>query len=58
MASIAINGKFLSGGVNGVHRTAAHYCDQLIKRMAQDHEVSLLAPSPRPPSRISSTSLP
>lgn len=44
MASIAINGKFLGGSLNGVHRTAAHYCDQLIRRMAPEHEVRLLSP--------------
>ncbi|WP_236549443.1 glycosyltransferase family 1 protein [Novosphingobium sp. TCA1] len=39
-----INGKFLGGNLNGVHRTAAHYCDQLVKRMADGYEVRLLAP--------------
>jgi len=39
-----INGKFLGGNLNGVHRTAAHYCDQLVKRMADRCDVRLLAP--------------
>ncbi|MPS68633.1 MAG: glycosyltransferase family 1 protein [Novosphingobium sp.] len=44
MASIDINGKFLGAGLNGVHRTAAHYCEQLIKRTAGEHDVRLLSP--------------
>lgn len=44
MPAIDINGKFLTGGLNGVHRTAAQYSEQLIKRMAVEHEVRLLAP--------------
>lgn len=42
--SIDLNGKFLGGVLNGVHRTAAHYCEQLIKRMAAGHEIRLLSP--------------
>lgn len=44
MAAIDINGKFLTGGLNGVHRTAVHYSTQLIRRMAAEHDVRLLAP--------------
>jgi len=44
VAGIDINGKFLSAPLNGVHRTAAHYSDQLISRMANEHPVRLLAP--------------
>lgn len=46
VAAIDINGKFLRGGLNGVHRTAAHYSAQLMKRMADEHAVRLLSPHP------------
>ncbi|MBY6005208.1 glycosyltransferase family 4 protein [Salipiger bermudensis] len=45
MARIDINGKFLGAGLNGVHRTAAHYASLLIERgRAAGHEVRLLSP--------------
>lgn len=44
MAAIDINGKFLGAQLNGVHRTAAHYASQLIRRAGEDHSVRLLAP--------------
>jgi glycosyltransferase involved in cell wall biosynthesis len=45
MAAIAINGKFLGAGLNGVHRTAAQFASQLLARARADgHEVRLLAP--------------
>ncbi len=44
MARIAINGKFLGANLNGVHRTAAHYSEQLLARMGGAHDVRLLAP--------------
>lgn len=47
---IDINGKFLGAGLNGVHRTAAHYASLLIERgRAEGHEVRLLAPKDTPP---------
>lgn len=50
MARIDINGKFLGAGLNGVHRTAAHYASLLIERgRAEGHEVRLLAPRPFKP---------
>jgi glycosyltransferase involved in cell wall biosynthesis len=44
MTGIDINGKFLGAPLNGVHRTAAHYADQLLRRAGQTHQVRLLAP--------------
>lgn len=45
MVALDINGKFLGAGLNGVHRTAAHYSSLLIERAsAAGHEVRLLAP--------------
>lgn len=41
---IAINGKFLGAGLNGVHRTAAYYASALVDRAAASREVKLLAP--------------
>lgn len=49
MAAIAINGKFLGAGLNGVHRTAAHYSQALIRRAGvAGHGVRLLAPAAVP----------
>jgi len=44
MGKITINGKFLGANLNGVHRTAAHYTEQLVARMGEAHTVRLLAP--------------
>lgn len=49
MSQIDINGKFLGASLNGVHRTAAHFTDQLVRRFANDHEVRLLSPRPFSP---------
>lgn len=49
MTGIDINGKFLGAQLNGVHRTAAHYADQLLRRAAATHRVRLLAPRNVPP---------
>lgn len=50
MTAIDINGKFLGAGLNGVHRTAAHYSSLLIARARQEgHEVRLLSPQPAKP---------
>lgn len=46
MGQIDINGKFLGASLNGVHRTAAHFSEQLLRRASSDHEVRLLAPNP------------
>lgn len=47
MARIVINGKFLGAGLNGVHRTAAHYATHLIAQgKAAGHDVTLLSPRP------------
>lgn len=43
MTSVDVNGKFLSAGLNGVHRTAGLYTQQLIRRLG-NHHVRLLAP--------------
>ncbi|MEP2474938.1 glycosyltransferase family 1 protein [Roseobacter sp.] len=43
MTKIVINGKFLGAGLNGVHRTAAHYATALMER-AGGHDVRLVAP--------------
>lgn len=49
MAKIYINGKFLGAGLNGVHRTAAHYSSLLMELgRAAGHEVILLAPTATP----------
>ncbi|MEP3674705.1 glycosyltransferase family 1 protein [Sulfitobacter sp.] len=46
MSRITINGKFLGAGLNGVHRTAAHYASLLIARArAAGCDVRLVAPS-------------
>lgn len=46
---IVINGKFLGAGLNGVHRTAAHYATALIERgRAEGCEVRLVAPKATP----------
>lgn len=48
--SIIINGKFLGAGLNGVHRTAAHYASALIARgRAAGSSVRLLSPQPASP---------
>ena len=44
MSRITINGKFLGANLNGVHRTAAHYSEQLLARMGPAHDVRLVAP--------------
>ena len=44
MSKIFINGKFLDANLNGVHRTAAHYSKELIKRAQPSHEVRLVTP--------------
>jgi glycosyltransferase involved in cell wall biosynthesis len=44
VAQIDINGKFLGASLNGVHRTAAHFTRQLLRRASAEHEVRLLAP--------------
>lgn len=41
---IAINGKFLGAALNGVHRTAAQFSDQLVRRAAGEVPVRVLAP--------------
>jgi glycosyltransferase involved in cell wall biosynthesis len=41
---IAINGKFLGAPLNGVHRTAAQFSDQLVRRAAGEVPVRVLAP--------------
>ncbi len=47
MSEIVINGKFLGAGLNGVHRTAAHYAAGLISRgRAAGHEIRLVSPRP------------
>ncbi len=49
MAKIYINGKFLGAGLNGVHRTAAHYASLLIEHgRAAGHDVTLLSPRETP----------
>lgn len=50
MTGIDVNGKFLGAGLNGVHRTAAHYASLLIERArAAGHDIRLLAPRPTEP---------
>ena len=49
MGNIAINGKFLGAGLNGVHRTAAHYSSEILKRASAEHDVQLLTPGPSAP---------
>lgn len=44
MTGIDINGKFLGAILNGVHRTAAHYARELIRRAEGRHRVRLLSP--------------
>lgn len=44
MKRVVINGKFLGANLNGVHRTAAHYTEQLIRRLGSELDVQLLAP--------------
>lgn len=44
MTGIDINGKFLGAGLNGVHRTAAHYARQLIRRAERNHRMRVLSP--------------
>lgn len=44
MARIAINGKFLGAPLNGVHRTAAHYAEAVLRRAGPRHRVRVLAP--------------
>ncbi|SLN53613.1 D-inositol 3-phosphate glycosyltransferase [Roseivivax jejudonensis] len=43
-ARLVINGKFLGAGLNGVHRTAAHYADALIARAGAAHGAEIVAP--------------
>lgn len=44
MARIAINGKFLGAPLNGVHRTAAHYTAEVLRRAGPRHPTHVLAP--------------
>lgn len=44
MAGITINGKFLGAPLNGVHRMAALYARELIRRAGESHRVQVLAP--------------
>src|SRR5262245_61715030 len=44
MAAIDINGKFLGAQLNGVHRTAAQFARQLVRRAGGDHQMRVLAP--------------
>ncbi|CCA94037.1 glycosyltransferase family 1 protein [Novosphingobium sp. PP1Y] len=44
MVAITINGKFLGAPLNGVHRTAALYARELIRRAGEAHRVQVLAP--------------
>lgn len=46
---IIVNGKFLGAGLNGVHRTAAHYASALLSRATPETPVRLLAPRAVPP---------
>ncbi|HUD30179.1 MAG TPA: glycosyltransferase family 1 protein [Novosphingobium sp.] len=46
LQGIAINGKFLGAPLNGVHRTAAHFSEQLVRRAASAYPVRVLAPRP------------
>lgn len=48
MSNIIINGKFLGAGLNGVHRTAAHFASALIERASPRHDVRLVAPRSTP----------
>lgn len=48
MGTIDINGKFLGAKLNGVHRTAAHFSRQLIRRVGNFHRVRVLAPPGAP----------
>ncbi|MEM9785150.1 MAG: glycosyltransferase family 1 protein [Pseudomonadota bacterium] len=43
---ITVNGKFLNGPLNGVHRTALEYATALIDRAAGQCDVRLVAPRP------------
>lgn len=43
-ADIVVNGKFLGAQLNGVHRTAAYYSRELMKRAAGKKSLRLLAP--------------
>lgn len=44
VTGIDINGKFLGANLNGVHRTAAHYARELIRRAEGGYRVRLLSP--------------
>ncbi len=44
MSKVAINGKFLGANLNGVHRTAAHFSQELIARASAQHDVELFGP--------------
>jgi glycosyltransferase involved in cell wall biosynthesis len=46
VTAIDINGKFLDAKLNGVHRTAALYARELVRRASGSHRVRLLAPKP------------
>ena len=50
MAGIAINGKFLGAGLNGVHRTAAHYSRALIDHASAQVPIRLLTPPGNQPN--------
>lgn len=44
MRRIAVNGKFMAAGLNGVHRTAAEFTSQLLRCAKAPGEVRLLTP--------------
>ncbi|KIT16302.1 glycosyltransferase family 4 protein [Jannaschia aquimarina] len=48
-SKIYVNGKFLGAGLNGVHRTAAHFSDALLRQGGGQTEIELLAPRPFSP---------
>lgn len=50
MSALVINGKFLGAPLNGVHRTAAHFSQELLRRMGGEHTARLLAPPGATPS--------
>ncbi|QEW17877.1 D-inositol 3-phosphate glycosyltransferase [Marinibacterium anthonyi] len=52
MTGITVNGKFLGGQLNGVHRTAALYTQALLAHDGDDAEVEIVAPRPVPEGSV------
>lgn len=52
MTGVTVNGKFLGGTLNGVHRTAALYTQALLSQDGEAADVEIVAPRPVPEGSV------